>query len=84
LSFFFAEAVSDVVMATFAPVHIMAGTTELTAPALQRGEPDAFEAIQLMDTGVSAIPSPRICRASSGRQAPSSVPVLFPEGLNLF
>lgn len=41
-------------MAAIAPVHTMAGTTEMTEPALQRSEPNAQEDSQLMDIAATS------------------------------
>jgi hypothetical protein len=43
--------VNHVAVAAFAAVHAGSVTSELTAPALQRGEPDAQKHRQLMGTG---------------------------------
>jgi hypothetical protein len=51
LAFFLAEAVSDVAMAAFAAIDAITVTSELPAPALQRGQPHAQQQRQLTGTG---------------------------------
>ena len=70
-------------MATFASVHTIPVTTELTATALQRGEPDAYEDSLLMAIGASAIPSSQICSAFRRSSGDLKRPCPFPAGLNL-
>ena len=51
LAFFLAEAVSDMAVAAFAAIDAITVTSELAAPALQRGEPHAQQQRQLMGSG---------------------------------
>jgi uncharacterized lipoprotein YddW (UPF0748 family) len=51
LAFFIAETLSRVAMGVLATLHTIDGTTEMVAPALQRGEPDVKEDRQLRAMG---------------------------------
>ncbi len=81
LAFFLAEAVSHMTVAAFAAIDAITVTSELPAPALQHGQPQAQQQGQLTD---SATIGHALIEDPQGRPATSIVPVLSPEGLNLF
>ena len=51
LAFFIGETLIRVAMGVLATLHTIDGTTEMVAPALQRGEPDVKEDRQLRAMG---------------------------------
>ena len=51
LAFFLAEALSHIAVAAFAAIDAITVTSELPAPALERGEPNAQQQAQLTGPG---------------------------------
>jgi hypothetical protein len=84
LAFLFVEAVSNVAVAALAAVDAITVTSELPAPALQRGEAHAQQPSQFASPGTISNAHQGSAKPSGGRRAWSVVPVLSPEGLNLF